>query len=149
MLAGLLQTENYDTIRSVVRRRSLIMSELHGNLFNSQSRDERFYYSIAEVSEILGVKPHILRYWEQEFEAVRPKRTPRGVRRYRKEDVETLKRIKRLVWTEGYTVDGAKKRLDEEQKGEARPRNTSETLELIDQIEQGLWRILDTLDSGE
>jgi len=112
-----------------------------------KAREERIYYSIAEVSEMLGVKPHILRYWEEGFEAVRPRRTPRGVRRYRKEDVEILGRIKRLLWTEGYTIEGARKRLDQERKGDARPRNTAELSRLIDELEQGLWSIFDILDS--
>ena len=109
--------------------------------------DERLYYSITEVSEMLAVKPHVLRYWEQEFDAVRPARTPRGVRRYRKDDVELLMRIKQLVWTEGYTTEGARKRLEEERKGEARPRNTAETSRMIDEIEQKLWHSRDILDS--
>jgi len=123
------------------------MSKPRPKLARDKQKDERVYYSIAEVSDMLGVKPHVLRYWEQEFGAVRPKRTPRGVRRYRKEDIELLKRIKQLVWNEGYTVEGARKRLAEERKGEAKPRNSAEILRRIDEVEQRLWNIFDTLDS--
>jgi len=123
------------------------MSKQRVKLVKSNKKDERVYYSIAEVSDMLAVKQHVLRYWEQEFDSLRPKRTPRGVRRYRKDDIELLKRIKQLVWTEGYTVDGANKRLVEEQKGEAKPRNSAEILRRIDEVEQRLWNILDTIDS--
>jgi len=123
------------------------MSKPRAKLVQNKQKDERVYYSIAEVSDMLGVKQHVLRYWEQEFSSLRPKRTPRGVRRYRKEDIELLKRIKQLVWTEGYTVDGANKRLAEERKGEAKPRNSAEILRRIDEVEQRLWKIFDTLDS--
>ena len=123
------------------------MSKPRVKLVKGEQKDERVYYSIAEVSDTLEVKPHVLRYWEQEFDSLRPKRTPRGVRRYRKDDIELLKRIKQLVWTEGYTVDGANKRLAEERKGEAKPRNSAEILRRIDEVEQRLWNIFDTLDS--
>jgi len=123
------------------------MSKARSNLTRAKPKDERIFYSITEVGDMLGVKPHVLRYWEQEFSSVRPKRTPRGVRRYRNKDIETLKRIKQLVWTEGYTIDGAKRRLEREQKGEARPRNSEEILRLIDEVEQRLWTMLDMLDS--
>ena len=123
------------------------MSKPRAKLVRDKQKDERVYYSIAEVSDMLGVKQHVLRYWEQEFGSLRPKRTPRGVRRYRKDDIELLKRIKQLVWTEGYTVDGANKRLVEERKGEAKPRNSAEILRRIDEVEQRLWKIFDTLDS--
>jgi len=123
------------------------MSKPHVKLVKKKAKDERLFHSITEVSDTLGVKPHVLRYWEQEFGAVRPKRTPRGVRRYRKEDIETLKRIKQLVWTEGYTIEGAKKRLEQERKGEAKPRNSAEILRLIDDVEQRLWEVFDVLDS--
>ena len=123
------------------------MSKPRPKLARDKQKDERVYYSIAEVSDMLGVKQHVLRYWEQEFSSLRPKRTPRGVRRYRKDDVELLKRIKQLVWTEGYTVDGANKRLAEERRGEAKPRNSAEILRRIDEVEQRLWNIFDALDS--
>ncbi len=123
------------------------MSKPHIKLARTEAKDERIFHSITEVSDMLGVKPHVLRYWEQEFSTLRPKRTPRGVRRYRSKDIETLKRIKQLLWTEGYTIDGAKKRLEREEKGEARPRNSSEILRLIDEVEQRLWTMFDMLDS--
>jgi len=123
------------------------MSKRRSNLARTERKDERIFYSITEVGDMLGVKPHVLRYWEQEFSTVRPKRTPRGVRRYRNKDIETLKRIKQLVWTEGYTIDGAKRRLEREEKGEARPRNSGEILRVIDEVEQRLWTMLDMLDS--
>ncbi len=123
------------------------MGRAQKQLAKKKPGHERLYYSITEVSDMLAVKPHVLRYWEQEFGDVRPVRTPRGVRRYRKDDVEVLKRVKQLLWTEGYTTEGAQKRLRDERKGEAGPRNAAETSRIIDEIEQKLWHIHDILDS--
>ena len=111
------------------------------------SEEGRVYYSIADVSAKLGVKQHVLRYWEQEFDAVQPRRTARGTRQYRREDVDLLRRIKHLLWVDGYTIDGAGKRLENEHAGNAIPRNPEELIRQIDDIEQDLWRMLDVLNS--
>lgn len=70
----------------------------------------KHYYTIGEVSNLLDVKPHILRYWEKEIPAIRPKRIGRD-RRYTLEQIETLKIIKDLLYSQRYTIDGAKQKL--------------------------------------
>lgn len=81
---------------------------------------EKLYYSIGEVAELLDVNTSLLRYWEKEFNNIKPRKNTRGERFYTKEDIETLKVIYHLVKEKGYTLDGAKTRikdrLDEEQK---------------------------------
>ena len=72
---------------------------------------DKLFYRIGNVSEIVGVKPHVLRYWESEFSQVRPIKNKRGQRLYRKKDIELLIYIKELLHTELYTIAGAKKRL--------------------------------------
>lgn len=71
----------------------------------------KMYYSITEVAELTGLKPHILRYWETEFTILHPKKNRAGNRAYRKKDIETVKLIKRLLYTEGYTIEGAKRQI--------------------------------------
>lgn len=73
---------------------------------------QKLYYRIGEVSQIVGVKPHVIRYWEQEFN-LRPKRGAGSQRRYTKEDMERLLMIKRLLYEEGFTIAGAKRKLKE------------------------------------
>jgi DNA-binding transcriptional MerR regulator len=72
----------------------------------------KLYYRIGEVSRITGVAPHVLRYWEREFN-LRLRKGGRPQRRYQKEDIETILAIKRLLYEHRYTIAGAKKRLQE------------------------------------
>jgi DNA-binding transcriptional MerR regulator len=71
----------------------------------------RLYFKIGEVAKLLGVKPYVLRYWETEFSIIRPGKTSARHRLYRRKDVETLLEIRRLLYTERYTIEGAKRRL--------------------------------------
>ncbi|MGC8916957.1 MAG: MerR family transcriptional regulator [Thermoanaerobaculum sp.] len=73
-------------------------------------------FKIAEVCEIAGVKPFMLRYWEQEFPELAPAKEAGGQRVYRREDVELVLRIKQLLYEEQLTIAGAKKRLAEERQ---------------------------------
>ncbi len=69
------------------------------------------YFRIGEVSRIVGVEPHVLRYWEGEFPQVRPKRADSNQRTYQKVELELLLKIKQLLYVEKLTIQGAKKRL--------------------------------------
>jgi len=73
----------------------------------------KLYYRIGEVAEIVGVEPHVLRYWETEFRAIRPQKSRKGQRIYSRRDVEKLLRVKDLLYTHGFTIAGARKRLRE------------------------------------
>ncbi|MCS7079117.1 MAG: MerR family transcriptional regulator [Chloracidobacterium sp.] len=75
---------------------------------------DKLYFKIGEVCEIVGVEPHVLRYWEQEFPQLAPQKSPAGQRLYRRKDVEIALRIKSLREDEGFTIAGAKKRLSAE-----------------------------------
>lgn len=79
---------------------------------------EKIYFKIGEVSEIVGVEPYVLRYWETEFELLKPSKAPSKHRLYKKRDVELLLDIKRLLYTEGFTIEGARKKLREAKKEE-------------------------------
>ena len=74
---------------------------------------DKLYFKIGEVAKLVGVKPYVLRYWETEFTIVRPGKTRSKHRLYRRKDVETLLEIRRLLYAERYTIEGAKRRLRE------------------------------------
>ena len=69
------------------------------------------YYRIGEVAEIVGVEPHVLRYWETEFRSIRPSKSAKGQRVYSRRDVEKLLKVKDLLYSHGFTIAGARKRL--------------------------------------
>jgi len=79
---------------------------------------DKLYFKIGEVSRIVGVEPYVLRYWETEFELLKPGKAPSRHRMYKKKDVELLLEIKRLLYAEGFTIEGARKRLKEGKKEE-------------------------------
>jgi DNA-binding transcriptional MerR regulator len=74
------------------------------------------YRPISEVSDMVGVKPHVLRYWETQFSMLRPKKNRAGNRMYHPEEVKMLLRIKELLYTRRFTIAGAKRRLLDERK---------------------------------
>ena len=84
----------------------------------SSQLPEKIYFKIGEVSEIVGVEPYVLRYWETEFELLKPSKAPSRHRLYKKRDVELLLEIKRLLYAEGFTIEGARKKLKETKKEE-------------------------------
>ncbi|MCA9649654.1 MAG: MerR family transcriptional regulator [Myxococcales bacterium] len=74
---------------------------------------DKLYFKIGEVAEIVGVAPHVLRYWETEFAALRPRKSRTQQRVYRRRDVATLLRIKHLLYVDKFTIAGARKQLRE------------------------------------
>ena len=66
------------------------------------------FFKIGEVAKLLGVKPHVLRYWESEFPSLKPRKNPSGQRLYAKADIDTLQEIKNLLYTDCYTISGAR-----------------------------------------
>lgn len=74
---------------------------------------DKLYFKIGEAAEIVGVAPHVLRYWETEFATLRPQKSRTQQRVYRRRDVATLLRIKRLLYVEKFTIAGARKQLRE------------------------------------
>ncbi|GAE22638.1 MerR family transcriptional regulator [Bacteroides pyogenes] len=83
-------------------------------------KDLKLYYSIAEVAQMFGVNQSLLRFWEKEFPQISPKTAGRGVRQYRKEDVETIGLIYHLVKEKGMTLTGARRKLKENKEGTVR-----------------------------
>jgi DNA-binding transcriptional MerR regulator len=75
------------------------------------------YYSIGEVCELADLKPHALRYWESQFSSLRPKKNSAGNRVYRRKEIKLIQLLRRLLYTERYTIEGAKNKLNELRKG--------------------------------
>jgi len=77
---------------------------------------DKLYFRIGEVSDLVGVEPYVLRYWETEFPAVGPKKSGTGQRMYRRKEVELLLKIKYLLYDKKYTIEGARQYLSGESK---------------------------------
>ena len=97
---------------------------------------DRVFYRIREVCEFTGLKPHILRYWEQEFRDIRPAKSSKGQRLYRRSDLDAIFTIKKLLYDKRYTIDGARKYLHTQKS-------------LLDEIKEDLREIVKLLDKGE
>lgn len=76
-----------------------------------QFKPKKLYYKIGEVCEIVGVEPHVLRYWESEFSRLSPPKNKAGQRTYRPKDIVLLLQIRKLLYEDGFTIAGAKKQL--------------------------------------
>ncbi len=75
----------------------------------------KLYYSISEVAEITELEPHVLRFWETEFEQLRPKKNRAGNRVYTERDIEMVNRLKHLLREEKYTIEGARQVMDRDE----------------------------------
>jgi DNA-binding transcriptional MerR regulator len=80
---------------------------------------DKLFFKIGEVCDIVGVQPHVLRYWESEFPMLQPQKNRAGQRTYRRKDVEMALRIRELLYEEGFTIAGAKRKLLGEGRGGA------------------------------
>lgn len=78
-----------------------------------QQPPAKLYYRIGEVSGIVGVEPHVLRYWETEFRSIRPQKSAKGQRVYSRRDVEALLKVKELLYSHRFTIAGARRKLRE------------------------------------
>lgn len=102
-------------------------------------RTEKTYtYKIGDVAKLVEVETYVLRFWENEFPQLNPVRSPRGQRLYTEDQIELIRRIKNLLYEQGLTIEGAKRRLNE----------NANWLSLIDEIRNELHVIRNMLSSG-
>lgn len=101
---------------------------------------DKAYFRIGEVSKILNVEPYVIRYWETEFRTVKPVRTRTAQRLYRKKDVQELLTIRNLLYSQRFTIDGAKKQLLKI-RGSCEPENINLEKEKLIRIKQELEQI--------
>ncbi|MDO4163320.1 MAG: MerR family transcriptional regulator [Bacteroides sp.] len=109
----------------------------------------KLYYSIGEVADMFGVNESLLRFWEREFPQLSPKKAGRGVRQYRKEDIETLKLIYHLVKERGMTLPGARQRLKTNKEATMRNYEIVERLKSIREELVGMRDALDAFTDGQ
>ncbi|UCC83050.1 MAG: MerR family transcriptional regulator [Gemmatimonadota bacterium] len=110
----------------------------------------REYFSIGEVCEMAGLKPHVLRYWETQFKELSPSKNRAGNRVYRAREIKLIELVKHLLYEEKYTIDGARRRLEklreegdlDEVAGQALDRQT------LRRVREGLNELLDILDQS-
>lgn len=108
------------------------------------------FFSIGEVCDLTGLKPHVLRYWESQFRFLSPAKNRSGKRVYQRREIELIMLVKQLLYTEKYTIDGARQKVDQHRRsGALRPaaRNALD-LETIETVERELREVL-TLLGGE
>ena len=86
----------------------------------------KLFFKIGEVCELTDTQPYVLRYWESEFPALAPAKNNSGQRIYRRRDIETIQRIKTLLYEEGFTIAGAKKKLEQEMKEQSKGAATTQ-----------------------
>ncbi len=97
---------------------------------------DKLYFKIGEVSELLELPTHVLRFWETEFKRIKPKRTPSGQRLYRKKDVAFIVKIKHLLYEKGFTISGARQHLRSKQDFAEELPQTLSVSELRHELEQ-------------
>jgi DNA-binding transcriptional MerR regulator len=106
------------------------------------------FFSIGDVCELTDLKPHVLRYWESQFRFLNPAKNRSGNRVYARREIELVLLVKHLLYTEKYTIDGARQKLDEYRKeGGVRPAaRQALDAEAVQLMEQDLKAILDILE---
>ncbi|MBN1292520.1 MAG: MerR family transcriptional regulator [Candidatus Latescibacteria bacterium] len=109
---------------------------------------KKLYYSISEVSELTGLKSHILRFWEGEFSILRPRKNRAGNRAYTERDIIIIQRIKKLLYDEKYTIEGAKQRLksDHERSDSQLTLPFNDDKRRLDEIRKDLIKLRDMIE---
>jgi DNA-binding transcriptional MerR regulator len=93
---------------------------------------DRVFYRIKDVCSLTGLKPHVLRYWEQEFKDIKPVKSPKGQRLYKRKDLDIILTIKKLLYEKRFTIDGARKYLTSHKR-------------LLDEVREELTEIVEML----
>lgn len=113
----------------------------------NRSIPDKSYFRIGEVGRLLNVQPYVIRYWESEFKTVRPIRTRSDQRLYRRRDVEELLTIRKLLYEENFTINGARKQLRKMRSGGFAAAGDRRE-ELLTEMEKGLRQIRDIVSGS-
>ena len=112
---------------------------------------DKLFFKIGEVADLVGIEQHVLRYWEEEIESLKPKKNKSGQRLYQKKDLELIFEIKQLLYAEKFTLAGARKKLKQNKKKEVQLDIAFDREDFIgwkQEIKQDLESILNTLDKN-
>lgn len=106
------------------------------------------FFSIGEVCSLTELKPHVLRYWEGQFRFLNPAKNRSGNRVYQRKEIELIMLVKNLLYTEKYTIDGARQKIDEQRRGATLKPSARAALDLeaLQSLEADLKSILGVLD---
>jgi len=104
---------------------------------------DKMFFKISDVSEIAAIEPHVLRYWESEFSELKPRKTTSGRRQYTRKDIELILEIKSLLYEDGFSIAGAKKRLQKRKKTSSKE---DAIIDAVRQTRKGLKEILGMLN---
>jgi len=113
---------------------------------------KKLYYSISEVSEMTSVKPYILRYWESEFPQLKPSKNRAGKRIYRQSDIQLIMLIKKLLYEEKFTIEGAISKINSSHKDHEQldiPLNHEKFQTVVEDIKKELQDIIDILNGKQ
>src|SRR5512132_2405642 len=103
------------------------------------------YFTIGEVSELCGVKPHVLRYWEQEFTQLKPVKRRGNRRYYQHHEVLLIRRIRELLYDQGFTISGARNRLDELVADPTKPSRAAPRTTNLAQVRKEIEALIELL----
>lgn len=104
---------------------------------------EKMAFKIGEVADLVGVKPYVLRYWETEFDVLKPKKSKHNQRMYERKDVENLLLIKKLLYRDRFSIEGARSALKKLKKDSVRVKQIKT---IAEHIEEAKDRVMDMLD---
>jgi len=106
------------------------------------------FFSIGEVCSLTDLKPHVLRYWESQFRFLNPAKNRSGNRVYQRKEIELIMLVKHLLYTEKYTIDGARQKIDEHRRGgDLKPAaHAALDVEALQSLESDLTEIIGVLD---
>lgn len=110
------------TMHKVPARKQTVSAPEGDSLLETPEIPNKLYFRIGDVSKLAGVKPYVLRYWESEFAQLRPKKSGTNQRLYPRKEVELILEIKRLLYDKRFTIEGARKALEQRAKPVAAPK---------------------------
>jgi len=127
-----------------------IPADHEGDAAGQPDIPDKLFFRIGEVSQLVGVEAYVLRYWESEFPGLSPRKSSSGQRMFRRKDVDLLLRIKHLLYSQKFTIEGARKALQESKAGNVRNSTSSKQTELfapspLPEIRKQVSAILDLL----
>lgn len=106
---------------------------------------DKLAFKIGEVADILGVKAYVLRYWETEFEVLKPKKSKHGQRMYERRDVENLLLIRKLLYRDRFSIEGARVALKKLKKDNVRVKQIKTITEHLDEAKERVYDLLDEI----
>lgn len=117
-------------------------TELSGEL---SKIPDKLAFKIGEVADLLGVKPYVLRYWETEFEVLKPKKSKHNQRMYERKDVENLMLIKKLLYRDRFSIEGARSALKKLKKDNVRVKQIKTIAEHIEEAKDKVFDLMDEI----